>query len=93
MRDWRFNQLDKPIGGFARREPFYEAYEKHSGRRVDRREVHFWEICGNLRWAIGSVIQGERYLGGDETDLELLAIPVRAVEMEYEALRLIEKGP
>jgi hypothetical protein len=47
---------------------------------------------GNVRWGVGSVMQGERYLSGEESDLELIAIARRAVEMEYEALRLIEKG-
>lgn len=92
VRDWRFNRLDKPIGGFSAREPFYEAYAKASGRQVDLEQVLWWEICGNLRWAVGSVFQGERYLSGDERDLELIAIARRNVEMEFEALRLIRRG-
>lgn len=92
VRDWRFGQLDKPIGGFARRQAFYDAYEAESGRTVNRKHVHYWEVAGNVRWAAGSVYQGERYLSGDETDIELVAIARRAVEMEFEVLRLIEKG-
>ncbi len=92
VRDWRFNRLDKPIGGFAMRAPFYEAYERASGRKVDLEQVLWWEICGNLRWAVGSVFQGERYLSGEQRDLELIAIARRNVEMEFEALRLIRRG-
>lgn len=92
VRDWRFNRLDKPIGGFAQREPFYAAYERASGRRVDRELVLWWEVMGNLRWAVGSVYQGERYLSGEQRDLELIAIARRNVEMEFEALRLIRRG-
>jgi aminoglycoside phosphotransferase (APT) family kinase protein len=92
VRDWRFNRLDKPIGGFAARAPFYEAYAAASGRAIDLAQAHWWEICGNLRWAVGSLFQGERYLAGDERDLELLAIARRSTEMEFEALRLIKKG-
>lgn len=92
VRDWRFNRLDKPIGGFSAREPFYEAYERASGRKVDLEQVLWWEICGNLRWAVGSVFQGERYLSGEERDLELIAIARRNTEMEFEALRLIRRG-
>lgn len=91
VRDWRFGQLALPIGGFARREPFYEAYEKASGRTLSRAAVHYWEVLGNARWAAGSLHQGERYLAGDQ-DVELIAIARRAVEMEWETLRLIEKG-
>lgn len=92
VRDWRFNRLDKPIGGFSAREPFYAAYERASGRQVDLTAVLWWEIMGNLRWAVGSVYQGERYLSGESRDLELIAIARRNVEMEFEALRLIKQG-
>jgi aminoglycoside phosphotransferase (APT) family kinase protein len=92
VRDWRFGQLQLAAGGLARRERFHAAYEKASGRAVDPGRAHWWEVMGNARWAVGSVMQGERYLSGEESDLELIAIARRAVEMEYEALRLIEKG-
>lgn len=93
VRDWRFGRLDRPAGGFATRARMVHAYQRASGRTVDARAVHWWEVMGNARWAVGSVQQGERYLSGDESDLELIAIARRAVEMEYEALRLIERGP
>jgi aminoglycoside phosphotransferase (APT) family kinase protein len=92
VRDWRFNRLELPIGGFAPRAPFYAAYEAASGRRIDEATALWWEIVGNLRWALGSVHQGERYLSGEQTDLELIAIARRNVEMEFEALRLIRRG-
>lgn len=92
VRDWRFNRLDRPIGGFSARAPFYEAYAQASGRTVELPQALWWEICGNLRWAVGSVFQGERYLNGEEQDLELVAIARRSVEMEFEALRLIKQG-
>jgi aminoglycoside phosphotransferase (APT) family kinase protein len=92
VRDWRFNRLDKPIGGFAAREPFYDAYTRASGRGLDPAQLLWWEIYGNLRWAAGSLFQGERYLSGEERDLELIAIARRSIEMEFEALRLIKRG-
>jgi aminoglycoside phosphotransferase (APT) family kinase protein len=92
VRDWRFGRLDQPIGGFAAREPFYAAYEAQTRGSVDLAQVLWWEICGNLRWAVGSVYQGERYLSGEQQDLELVAIARRNVEMEFEALRLIRRG-
>ena len=54
--------------------------------------MHFWEVVGNIRWGGCAVMQGERYRSGNSADLELLAIPRRACEMEWEALRLIEIG-
>ena len=92
MRDWRFNRLDKPIGGFAKRDHFYTAYQSAGRPKVDEQLVLWWEICSNLRWAVGSAFQGERYLSGEDRDLELIAVAKRAVEMEWEALRLIRRG-
>jgi aminoglycoside phosphotransferase (APT) family kinase protein len=92
VRDWRFGRLDLPVGGFARREALYEAYARHGGTVVDPQRILWWEVCGNLRWAVGSLYQGERYLSGEVKDLELIAVARRSVEMEFEALRLIERG-
>lgn len=92
VRDWRFGQLTLPIGGFAKREPFYEAYSAASGRSLDLDAIHYWEILGNVSWALGAACQSERYTHGGEEDLELLAIGRRASEMEWEAIRLVEKG-
>lgn len=91
LREWRFGQTKFPVGGFARRDEFYSAYEGAAGVDVDRNLAHYWEVLGNVRWAAGCVYQGERYRAG-QTDLELIAIPRRAAEMEWEALRLIEQG-
>ena len=92
VRDWRFGQLQKAAGGICDRERFYRAYAAASGAPVDPARVHFWEVMGNLRWGAATAFQGLRYAAG-QTDLELLAIPRRAAEMEFEALRLIEAGP
>lgn len=92
VRNWRFGRVDRPVGGFASRDAFYGAYEAASGRRVDRAEVLWWEVMGNVRWAAGCLQQGERYASGRETDIELVAIPLHAGEMEFEALRLVRKA-
>lgn len=92
LRDWRFGRLDRPVGGFGERAPFLAAYTEASGRALTPDELHWWEVLGNVRWAGGSLHQGRRYLAG-ERDLELAAIARRAEEMEYEALRLVDRRP
>ncbi len=92
VRDWRFGAVALPAGGICTRERFYRAYGQAAGVEVDPARVHFWEVVGNLRWGAAAIFQGERVLSGSSQDLELLAIPRRAIEMEYEALRLIEGG-
>ena len=90
VRDWRFGQIERPAGGLTTRERFCALYTDASGHAVDRARLHWWEVCGNLRWGVAAALQGLRYAAGG--DFELLAIPRRAAEMEYEALRLIERG-
>ncbi|TGK06518.1 phosphotransferase family protein [Leptospira fletcheri] len=92
MRDWRFGKLNKEAGGFADRSEFYEAYEKSAGVTLDPKKVTYWEVMGNLRWAIGCIGQSERHLSGKDKGIELAAIGRRAGEMEYEAMRLIEES-
>lgn len=92
VRDWRFGQIARAAGGICDRATFYSAYAQASGAPVDPERVHFWEVLGNLRWGAATAFQGLRYAAG-QADLELLAIPRRAAEMEFEALRLIETGP
>ncbi|MCA9539906.1 MAG: phosphotransferase family protein [Myxococcales bacterium] len=92
VRDWRFGCVDRPAGGLCDRRTFARAYEAAGGAAVDPDRVHWWEVCGNLRWGAAAAFQGLRFAEGED-DFELLAIPRRAAEMEYEALRLIELGP
>jgi len=93
VRDWRFGQLALPAGGFATRRAFLDAYAAAGGARFDPAVLHWWEVYGNARWAAGCLQQGRRYLSGERPDIEMIAIARRVVEMEYEALRLIEVGP
>ena len=93
VRDWRFGALDKPVGGIGTRADFWRAYTERAGRRVNVEAVHWWEVMGNARWAAGAVHQAERVLSGAEVDLEYVAIGRRAAEMEWEALRLVGRGP
>lgn len=91
MRDWRFGKLNKEVGGFGDRPDFYKAYSVIANFIIEPRKVNYWEIMGNIRWAIGSAQQSERHLSGKDKGIELAAIGRRTAEMEWEAMRLIEE--
>ena len=86
-----FGRIAHPAGGLVSRLELRRLYERFSGHPIDLARLHFWEVFGNLRWALSAALQGQRYRSGG--DFELLGIPRRAIEMEYEALRLIKSGP
>lgn len=89
MRDWRFGGPGR-IGGIADREPFVQAYERASGRAVNRRAVDYWEFLGNVRWGVICLAQADRHLSGKETSVELASLGRRSADMQMEALLLIK---
>ncbi len=93
VRFWRFGNNLKRLGGFGDAVELFDAYEKATGLPVDQSRVHYWEVLGNAKWAIGARQQAQRHLSGPAKSLELASIGRRVPEMELEVLNLIEKGP
>jgi aminoglycoside phosphotransferase (APT) family kinase protein len=92
VRSWRFGSDDKPVGGIGMREELFRAYESGGGRPVDPERVRFWEVLGNLKWAIMTIMQARTYLYGLVKSVELASLGRRTVEMELELLHLMETG-
>lgn len=90
VRSWRFGQDKLKFGGVGDPEEFYRAYEEAGGRPVDRSAVRFWEIIGNLRWAVGCLAQARRHLTKQAPSVELASLGRRSAEMEAELIDLIE---
>lgn len=89
VRDWRYGNGELKLAGIANREPFIKAYEAAKGCAVDRKAIDFWEIVGNLRWAVTCLSQANRHLSGGDRSIELASLGRRSAEMQYEMLRLI----
>ncbi len=90
VRSWRFGQDDLRLGGVGQAETFFAAYEAGGGRAVDHMAVQFWEMLGNLRWAVGCIAQAHRHLSGQAPSVEFASLGRRTCEMELELLDLIE---
>jgi len=90
VRSWRFGSDDKPVGGIGMREEFFRAYEEGGGGRVDPERVRFWEVLGNLKWAIICIMQAKSHLDGHVRSVELASLGRRTAEMELELLNLID---
>jgi aminoglycoside phosphotransferase (APT) family kinase protein len=89
VRDWRFGNDALHVGGIGQLEPYLSAYEAASGRAVNRAAVRWWEIMGNLRWAVACLVQAQRHLSGSDPSVEFASLGRRAAEMELEYLLLI----
>jgi aminoglycoside phosphotransferase (APT) family kinase protein len=91
VRDWRFGRDDRRVGGVGDLEPYLAAYERASERSVDRAAVRYWEIMGNLKWAVTCLVQAHRHLSGEDPSVELASLGRRSAEMQWELLDLIER--
>jgi aminoglycoside phosphotransferase (APT) family kinase protein len=90
LRDWRYGNGLFVLGGIAEsREPFIQAYERISGRKVDRKAIDFWEVASNLRWAVLCISQANRHLSGGDPSVELASLGRRSAEMQLEMMRRI----
>jgi aminoglycoside phosphotransferase (APT) family kinase protein len=92
VRAWRFGSDDKPAGGIGTRAELFAAYEAAGGARIDAERVRFWEVFGNLKWAIICIAQARTHLDSLVRSVELASLGRRTAETEIELLNLIE-GP
>lgn len=88
---WRFGAVgregNREAGGIAGRKPFYDAYEEHSGRRIDHDRVAYWEVMAHVRWAVIACQQAERHVSGEQLSLELALTQHLVPELELEVLK------
>jgi aminoglycoside phosphotransferase (APT) family kinase protein len=90
VQAWRFGQDMNPIGGIGQREDFYRAYERAGGFTLDREALFYWEVFGNLKWAIITIFQTLPFLQGKTQSIELASLGRKTAEVELQMLALIE---
>jgi aminoglycoside phosphotransferase (APT) family kinase protein len=90
VRAWRFGADEKRLGGVGELGPYLRRYAELTGREVGEEELYWWEVLGNLKWAVGCLNQSRRHLTGLDRSVEYAVLGRMAAEMEYELLHLIE---
>ncbi|MDP9280554.1 MAG: phosphotransferase family protein [Chloroflexota bacterium] len=91
VRAWRFGVDHLRLGGIGEVAPYLERYNALTGRDISPRALAYWEIVGNLKWAIGALTQSRRHLSGQQKSVELAVLGRLAAEMEFELLQLLER--
>jgi aminoglycoside phosphotransferase (APT) family kinase protein len=91
VRAWRFGVPAKRLGGVGPVEPYVERYNELTGRNVTHDELDYWELAGNVGWAIGCLTQMRRHLTGRDRSIELATLGRLGAEVEYEIVRLLER--
>jgi aminoglycoside phosphotransferase (APT) family kinase protein len=90
VRAWRFGADQLRFGGVGEVEPFVERYNELTGREIRADELDYWELAGNVAWAIGCLTQARRHLTGQDRSVELAILGRLGAEVEYEICHLLE---
>jgi len=90
VRAWRFGVGERRLGGIGDVEPYLERYNELTGFDVRPEELDYWELAGNVGWAIGCLTQAQRHLRGQDRSVELAILGRLGVEVEYEICHLLE---
>jgi aminoglycoside phosphotransferase (APT) family kinase protein len=91
VRAWRFGVPEKRLGGVGPVEPYLERYNELTGFGVTAGELDYWELAGNVGWAIGCLTQMQRHLSGRDRSIELATLGRLGAEVEYEIVNLLER--
>jgi len=92
VRAWRFGVDGKRLGGIGDVEPYLERYNEATGFDVRPDELDYWELAGNVAWAIGCLTQAQRHLSGQDRSVELAILGRLGAEVEYEICHLLERA-
>lgn len=87
-RSWRFGGPGR-VGGVGELADLLAAYEDAGGTPIDPGQVRYWEVFGNLRWAVIALAQAFTHLTGTRRSVELAAIGRRVAEVEHDLMELL----
>lgn len=91
LRDWRFEVDALEVGGVGSLDDLLAGYADAGGRAVDRDALRWWQVAGNLKWAVFCHAQAQRHLDGHDRSVELASLGRKAAEVEWEMLDLIAR--
>lgn len=91
VRAWRFGADEKRFGGIADVDDYLARYNELTGLDVRLDELDYWELAGNVGWAIGCLTQAQRHLSGQDRSVELAILGRLGAEVEHEICHLLEK--
>ncbi len=92
VRDWRFENDALPVGGVGTLEQLLRGYTANGGHPPEPHALRWWEIAGNLRWAVVCHAQAERHLSGLDRSVEFASLGRKAAEIEWELLDQIRRA-
>jgi len=90
IRSWRFGNDELAAAGLGELDEFQSAYEASGGASIDRQRVRYWEVFGNVKWAIICAGQAHDHLTGVRRSHELASLGRRVCAPEWDLLELLQ---
>jgi aminoglycoside phosphotransferase (APT) family kinase protein len=90
LRYWRTSSGTGSDTQSIQREAFLKAYEQLAATKLNRSQLHIWELIGTASLGIRYLARGQRFLSGHTTDIREAQAGCKSAELRLEALRLIE---
>ncbi|MBT3701629.1 MAG: phosphotransferase family protein [Alphaproteobacteria bacterium] len=90
VRSWRFSRPDLAASGLTDRRGLLANWCAVSGEVLPLHDLIFWEVLGNVKWAILCLLMGQKYLSGTDKSIELAVVGRRVEEPVYDLIRLID---
>jgi aminoglycoside phosphotransferase (APT) family kinase protein len=88
IKSWRMAR-DERIGGICTRDEFIRLYEDAGGVKVDRDRLKFWEVLGNVKFAVIFITGTKSIVQGKTADIVLALTAFINPSIEVELLELI----
>jgi aminoglycoside phosphotransferase (APT) family kinase protein len=89
IRSWRFGNDELPVAGVGDLDGFLAAYESAGADPIERDRIRYWEVFGNVKWAVICARQAHDHLDGIRRSHELASLGRRVCEPEWDMLQLI----
>jgi aminoglycoside phosphotransferase (APT) family kinase protein len=90
VRSWRFGRDDRRVAGVGDLDDFLAAYRGAGGADIDPARIRYWEVFGNLKWAVICARQAEDHRSGLRRSHELASLGRRICEPEWDMLELVK---
>jgi aminoglycoside phosphotransferase (APT) family kinase protein len=91
IRSWRFGNDELRVAGLGELDEFLAAYEGSGGPPVDPDRLRYWEVFGNMKWAVICARQAADHLSGVRRSHELASLGRRICEPEWDMLALMQE--
>jgi aminoglycoside phosphotransferase (APT) family kinase protein len=92
IRSWRFGNDELPVAGLGSLGDFLPSYEAAGGQAIDPARIRYWEVFGNVKWAVICARQAHDHLTGVRRSHELASLGRRICEPEWDMLELIRRA-